>query len=110
MKCQIIVTEPAAKAIEDDAAWWARERSIKQAARRYEGIRAAIDSLRSLPARCAFAAENGQFPYELRELHFGLGSRQTHRIVFTIVKQNVIVLAVRHSSQKELRPRDVDNP
>jgi len=85
-------------------------RSAKQASRWYNGIRAAIASLDRFPERCALAAENDQFPYELRELYFGLGSRPTHRVVFTVAKQHVVVLAVRHTAQGRLEPKDVELP
>lgn len=110
MKFRVILTEPAAAAIEESAVWWARERSVEQASRWYDGIRAAIASLDEHPERCPPAAEDDQFPYDLRELHFGLGSRPTHRVVFTIVKQHVVVLADRHAAQRYLRPRDVELP
>lgn len=110
MKYAVVVTEPAAKAIEDTSVWWARERSAEQAARWYGGIREAIASLEQFPERCALSAENERFPYELRELYFGLGSKPTHRVVFTISKQHVVVLAVRHVAQRALRPRDVQLP
>jgi plasmid stabilization system protein ParE len=43
----------------------------------------------------------------MRELHFGVGARPTHRVIFTIVKQTVVVLAVRHAAQNVLRPEDI---
>lgn len=107
MTYAVVVTEQAAREIEESAEWWARERSIEQAERWYTGIRLAIATLAEQPERCPPAAEDGEFPYPLRELHYGLGSRPTHRAVFTIVKQTVVVLAVRHGAQDKLHPGDV---
>jgi plasmid stabilization system protein ParE len=110
MKYQVIFTEPAATTIEENAVWWARERSADQASRWYDGIRAAILSLDEFPQRCPLAPENDRFPYELRDLYFGLGSRPTHRIIFTIVTHHVVVLAVRHGAQRDLRHGDLKLP
>jgi plasmid stabilization system protein ParE len=79
----------------------------RQAARWYAGFSAAIDSLAENPDRCPLARENDLFPYELRELHDGLGSRPTHRAVFTIRPDAVVILTIRHAAQKDLTPDDL---
>jgi hypothetical protein len=43
-------------------------------------------------------------------LHFGLGSRPTHRAVFTIVNETVVVLTVRHAAQDRLQQSDRKTP
>lgn len=110
MSYAVVVTEQAAREIEDAAHWWACERSAEQAERWYAGIRNAIATLAENPQRCPVAAERHDFSYELRELYFGLGSRPTHRIVFTTVKQTAIVLTVRHGAQTRLSPDDINGP
>ncbi|MFM8539276.1 MAG: type II toxin-antitoxin system RelE/ParE family toxin [Planctomycetaceae bacterium] len=70
----------------------------------------AIASLADQPDRCPKALEDGDFPYPLRELHFGLGSRPTHRAVFTIVHETVVVLTVRHAAQDRLQQSDMKTP
>lgn len=107
MRHIVVITERAAREIEEAAAWWARERSVEQAQRWYQGIRATIAGLTNSPERCATAAEQRQFPYALRELHFGLGSRPTHRVLFTIVKDTVIVLTIRHTARGSIGPDDI---
>lgn len=107
MRYIVVTTERAAQEIENAAAWWARERSIEQADRWYQGIRLAIASLADSPERWALADENGSFRYELRELHYGLGSHPTHRVLFTILKETVVVLTVRHAAQRPIDPSDL---
>jgi plasmid stabilization system protein ParE len=58
----VVTTERAAREIEDAAGWWARERSVEQAERWYQGIRAAIAGLANSPERWAIAAERPWFP------------------------------------------------
>ena len=102
-----VVIEPRAKQdLRHAAAWWAENRSAEQAARWYDGFVEAIQSLGENPLRWPFARENGEFPHELRELHFGLGRPPTHRAVFTVRGEAVIVLAVRHAAQRDVAPED----
>ncbi len=103
----VVLTEQAARELEENADWWATNRSMEQAARWYEGLSSKITSLRQSPERCPLADEHSEFSYELRELHFGLGTEPTHRAIFTIVSDIVVVLTIRHSSQKELRVSDI---
>jgi hypothetical protein len=43
---------------------------------------------------------------EIRELHYGLGHRSTHRAVFAMRNDEVIVYTVRHLAQRDLTPDD----
>ncbi len=102
-----VVIEPRAKQdLRAAAAWWAENRSAEQAARWYDGFVDAIELLGENPVRYPLARENGEFPYELREMHYGLGGRATHRAVFTIRPEAVVVLAVRHAAQRDITPED----
>lgn len=107
MSYTVITTERAAQEISDAAAWWAAEHSVAQAERWYSGIRNAIADLAVMPRARPFALEHALFGYELRELHFGLGTRATHRAIFTIVNETVVVLTVRHVARGPLGPEDL---
>jgi hypothetical protein len=54
------------------------------------------------PDRCALAPENDRFPYEIRQLNFGIGRKPTHRLVFTIRPKEVVILRVRHLAQQDI--------
>ncbi len=103
----VVTTERAAREIEDAATWWAREHSAVQAERWYQGIRAVIAALDTTPQRCQLAAEHNLFGYQIRELHYGLGSKPTHRVVFTIVGGTVLVITVRHAARGPLTSNDL---
>ena len=107
MSHTVVTTERAAGDIEEAAAWWAREHSVEQADHWYQAIRAAIAGLATFPERCPLAAESKSLHYEVRELHFGVASRPTHRIVFAVVRDTVLVLTVRHGARDVLRPNDL---
>jgi plasmid stabilization system protein ParE len=104
----VVLTEQAARELEAIADWWAIHRSRGQAGRFYEGFSAQIDSLRESPDRLPVANESSEFAYEIRELHYGLGRTPTHRAVFTVVGEIVVVLTIRHAAQKPIRPDDVE--
>lgn len=107
MPYTVVVTERAAADVEEAAEWWAQERSSEQASRWYAKVYKAIEGLASNAQRYGLAAESADFPYELRELHVGLRSRPTHRVLFTIAKTTVAVLAVRHVAQRAVEPHDI---
>jgi hypothetical protein len=56
-------------------------------------------SLEENPQSRHLAAENKVFPFEVRELHYGLGSRPTHRALFTIRPDKVYIFLVRRVAQ-----------
>jgi len=104
---EVSLTEQACRDIEDAHAWWAENRSAEQADRWYRELVGRIVGLEEAPQRYGFAPENPHFPYEVRQLLFGLSSVPTHRVVFTIRPDQVLVLRVRHVAQRPLASDDV---
>jgi plasmid stabilization system protein ParE len=103
---RLIITGPAARDIEAAYFWWKENRSAEQADRWYDGINNAIQSLRTIANRCPLAPD--LLALGLRQLLFGVGRRATHRIVFAINADSVIILRVRHSSQDALAVDDLN--
>jgi plasmid stabilization system protein ParE len=99
---RVIITGPAKRDIQADYDWWSENHSAEQAERWYLGIHAAVQSLRDAPERCSGASETDLVDLGVRQLLFGLGRRATHRIVFAIDSDTVVVLRVRHTSQDAL--------
>ena len=104
---QLVVTAPADRDIQEAFEWWRDHRSSDEAARWYSQIVLAIETLRKSPEGCPPARESDLHPLGLRELHFGIGRRPTHRIVFTIDGDIVVVLRVRHSARRDLTVDDL---
>ena len=107
MTYRVLMSRRADGEIEAAADWWASHQSPAQAARWYAGFSAAIDSLSENPERCPLAQENGIVPYEIRNLYYGLGSRPTHRAVFAIRPDAVLILTIRHTAQADLAEDDL---
>lgn len=100
MSRRTVVTSMRADAdIEAIGRWWAEHRSATQAKRWVDGILNAIQRLTADAERHSTAIENDRFPFELRQVNFGLGRGPTHRVLYTIRPDCVYVLAVRHVSQ-----------
>ncbi len=89
-----------------NACQWYAERSTVAANNWYDGTQLALDSLKGNPERCPLADENLRFPIELRQLTFGSGRKLTHRIIFAIRPDAVVVYAIRHTAQDEWRPEN----
>lgn len=84
MNYDVLVTDNASTQLLKAAQWWAENRSVEQAKRWYLGFVNAIDSLQRNPERCALARENDDLPVTARELHYGIGSKPTHRAIFVV--------------------------
>ncbi len=108
MNYRVVLADRTLEDIDRNARWWAKNRSGDQAIRWYEGILEAIYALDENPQRWTVARENDKFPYELRELHYGVSSRPTHRALFAIRDdRSVVVLSVRHAAQQDVTPDDL---
>lgn len=110
MSYRVLVAPAAERQLDANTDWWQEHRSADEARRWYSGFRGKIARLDENPHLHGLAAEDENFPYELRELLFGLGSRPTHRALFTIQAEMVIVLAIRHVAQDRVTPDDVILP
>lgn len=102
----VVLTVRAEAELQEAHAWWSAHRSPAQADRWYTGFVRQLLTLETDPERHPYAPENEFFPYELRQLHYGLGRRPTHRAIFTVRPEKVVILRVRHLAQKPLAPED----
>ena len=109
MTHRVVLTDRAHEQLEAGYRWWAENRSHTQADRWYNAFADAIESLSSNPDRHGISGEKDRFPYEIRDLYFGIGRGRTHLAVFTIRGDMVLVLAVRHLAQRDLTPEDLES-
>ena len=106
-KHEVVVTDKAYSQLKAAAQWWAENRSVEQAEKWFAGFLEAIVSLEKNPGRCPLARENTSFPVEIRELHYGVSRRATHRAIFVIRPDKVVVYSVRHLAQRDIQPEDL---
>lgn len=107
MTYRVVIMRSAEREIRQIVDWWRDHRSIEQAERWYRKIYPAIATLARQPQRCPVSPETDLVPTGLRQLHFGIGRRATHRIIFTVVGQEVRVMRVRHAAQRNLTLDDL---
>ena len=65
------------------------------------------DSLAHDPKRWPLAPEHETLPLPLRQNTCGVGRRPTHRVLFAVRGQRVVVYAVRHLAQRDICPEDL---
>lgn len=104
MKYRVVYTDEARNAIRANAKWWAENRSVDQAWRWYNKIYEAMESLGEMPSRHPLAREHAEFPFELRAMNFGVSSKPTHRVLYTIRPEMVEIIAVLHAHQDDFQP------
>lgn len=101
MEYKVEVTEFAAAEI-DNAFEWIKERAPDAAERWYDGLMAALQSLRRNPRRCARVLSTSFGESEIRQLVHGR-RRGRYRILFTIHEEKVQVVRVLHGARAAIR-------
>lgn len=103
MKYRLSIAAQVATQLERAADWYRQASGYSEIGDEWAaGFVAAIESLRTDPARHPLAREAPRLGVELRELHYGSGKRRTHRALFLIRDDVVDVLAIRHSAQRDV--------
>ena len=105
MTYRLLITQRAAADLEEAYRWYA-ERSPEGAVRWYNGFLDALDTLAADPERCPLAPEDSKFPIEVRQLLYG--RRRSYRALFTVRPDAVVVLHIRHTARRELRPDELE--
>jgi len=108
MKRRVVITGPAETDVLSNHQWWADNRSAEQAVRWLEGIYDAMFGLATSADVHSLATETVLRKAEIRQASFGLGSRPTHRIIFSIDGNYVVIFRVRAFKQDEIDLEDLD--
>jgi plasmid stabilization system protein ParE len=109
MTFKVLLTARAARDFEQAARWWAEHRSTTQAeCCWYNEFLQRLVTLERNPKRCPLACENGRFAYEFRPLAFGRGRGFTHRALYTIRDDSVVILTVRHAAQEDVSRDEIN--
>lgn len=103
---KVTITKPADDDIQSNYEWWRENRSKAQAEKWYDQIFKKLATLSHMPHRCPRSPESNKTGRSIHQMLFGTG-RPTHRIVFVIKDQMVVVLRVRGLSQDALESNDL---
>ena len=107
MSFRVVIHDMAKDDILRNARWWAENHSRDQAEMWFHNAFDSIEKLSTFPESHPLAPENDDFPFEMRELHFGLGSRPSYRAVFAIRGETVHVFTVRRAAQDAILPGEL---
>lgn len=94
----------------DESLEWYKVRSLEAARKWVAAVELALDKLETDPHRYPRASEDGLFTAPLHQYAFSGGRKLTHRMVYVIRPQAVIVHAIRHLSQDALSLDDLIGP
>ena len=100
MNYRILVTEQARRDLWKACKWWVQNRSSERADEWLKGFVRAVHSVGENPERFPLAHEDGAFFSGLRQLNYGLAKHPTHRALFTVRRDTVLILRVRHLARK----------
>lgn len=87
MKFRVSISPQARRDIDRNTDWWAEHHSVEQALRWSDAVYDQIETLADFPERNGLAAENDDFPYEIRDRLLGLGSRPSVRSLFSYAEE-----------------------
>jgi len=106
----VFLTSKCELEIAETALWWAENRNADQAVAWLEGLHETLATLRENPDHLAVFREQSlyEWKYTYRRILFGLGKKPTHRAIYRIQGETVYVITVRHLSQKDIEPRDIE--
>ena len=103
----LVISDRARDQLAAACQWWAENRSVEQAERWYDGFAEALLSLCHNPERFPRAAEDHLFPFDVRQLNYGLSGKPTHRALFTLRPDMMYVFSIRHLAQEPVTADDL---
>ena len=106
MKREVVLTATAQQQMNAAADWYAEE-NPNIAANWFDGLIARLNSLSDNPEQHAVARESEFLPVELRQMLYGSGKRITHRVLFVIREQRIVVYQIRHVAMQDLTAEDL---
>jgi plasmid stabilization system protein ParE len=104
---RVVIVPRAKQQLLEQALWWSEHRSAEQADAWVNEFDQKLTSLSNNPEKHLKARESQELARKLYELYFGLGRKKTHRAVFEIRDQYVVVHSIRHLAQDDLSASDL---
>jgi plasmid stabilization system protein ParE len=103
---EVFLSDAAKRDLRLNVQWWSEHRSVEEAECWYVSLLQSIYSLEHFPERCGLAREADSLGIEIRNLWFGLSTKQTHRAVFVIERNKVSILRVL-SARQDIAETDI---
>ena len=106
MKREVFLTKTAKRQMNAAADWYA-EQNPSVADTWFNGLLARVNSLDDNPLQYALARKSEFLPVELRQMLYGSGKRTTHRILFVIREQTIVIYQIRHVAMRDVTADDL---
>ena len=103
----VLISDKAERELREACAWWAQNRSAAEAENWYSKFVEQLLALSDNAERFALAQEAHAFSAKVYQLNFGLSGHPTHRALYIIRDEEVIILRVRHLAQQDLTESDL---
>lgn len=108
MTFRVLVTPRAQTKLAEIAGWYRTRSGAEEVAEQWlQNFQSAADGLRQHPDRHPEIRERVRLKVPVREVLFGGGKKLTHRILFQIEAEQVVILTVRHAAQSDLGEEDL---
>ncbi len=107
MAFRVVVSPRARIKLLEIATWWGEHRSGEQAALWLDGWRQVWQKLSESPDGFPLIPEHEHLGIDARHFLYWLGRKKTHRAVFTVFENTVIVHTIRHLAQDDLKSSDI---
>ena len=102
---EVWLTSTAEHQLDEIAGWYASERP-EVAAAWFNGLLDKLKSLAENSLRYSIARESEALGVPFRQALYGVGRKNTHRILFTVRDDRVVVHMIRHVSQDDVNTSD----
>lgn len=104
---QIRITDLAEEDAHTNYEWWAKHRSAEQAVRWLQGIYAAMFELATTANQHPYATEAELKLRKIRQASFGLGKRPSHRILYAVRDDLIVIYRIQAFKQNSLGVDDL---
>jgi len=101
-----VIILPSAERGIGEAYEWLAEQDVEAATRWYNQLIDVILSLSTFPERCPLAPERKFLNRDIREIFHGRRQHK-YRILFSVTKQEVHILHVRHGARRALGETEI---
>ena len=106
MPFEVLITDRAQRDLEDARTYIAKY-APETAERWCRGFLESLLILEKSPESWPLAPEDSEFPFQLRQYIYRTRSRQANRALFTIVGNQIRVLAIRRPGEPLVVPEDL---
>ena len=101
MRREVFLSVTAEQQMHSTAEWYALQ-NPEIAEAWFNGLVAALESVCDNPEQFSFANEAERLGKSFRQMLYGVGQRITHRVLFSVREDRIVVHQIRHVAQDDV--------